>query len=206
MAASLRFDGGLRGGSTRIIRQSPPILGSRVEQNHGGRTMRASSLTFAPMLALAMAAAPMAIAIKGDRAGWAFITDQQKRAVLIYVAANDGPRSLSIGCLPASEIFEVLVQDVGNARTAVTGVTLTISNGPARFEAKGEIGFFASTKSFDSNAIADAAGLRRIRDTLMPVLEGAGPIVLTLGSLTRELPIAGLADALKRFKPACFGA
>jgi len=48
--------------------------------------------------------------------------------------------------------------------------------------------------------------LRRIRDTLVPVLEGTGPIVLTLGSLTRELPVAGLADALKRFKPACFGA
>jgi hypothetical protein len=169
------------------------------------RTMRASP-SVATMLALAVATASVAVANQGDKAGWAFITDQQKRAVLVYVPAKDGPRSLTIACARGSEIFEVLVEDVGNARTAVTGVTLTLANGAARFEAKGEIGFFASTKSFDSNAIADTAGLRRIHDTLVPVLEGAGPIVLTLGSLTRELPVAGLADALKRFKPACFGA
>jgi hypothetical protein len=163
-------------------------------------------LTIAPILALAIVAVPPAAANQGDRAGWSFITDQQKRAVLIYVPVKDGPRSLTIGCLRASETFEVLIEDVAKARTPATGAALTLTNGAARFEAKGEVGFFASTKSFDSNAIADAANLRRIRDTLMPVLEGPGPIVLTLGSLTRELPVAGLADALKHFKPACFGA
>jgi hypothetical protein len=169
-----------------------------------GRIMRAW-LTIAPMLVLAIVAAAPATANQGDKAGWSFVTDQQKRAVLIFVPTKDGPRSLTIGCLRASEIFEVLVEDVAKARTPVTGVALTLTNGQARFEARGEIGFFASTKSFDSNAIADAATLRRIRDTLVPVLEGPGPIVLTLGSLTRELPVAGLADALKHFKPACFG-
>src|ERR1700730_7842816 len=104
-----------------------------------------SWLTIAPILALAIVAVPPAAANQGDRAGWSFITDQQKRAVLIYVPTKDGPRSLTIGCLRASEIFEVLVENVGNARTAVTGVTLTLTNGEARFEAKGEIGFFAST-------------------------------------------------------------
>jgi hypothetical protein len=164
--------------------------------------MRASFI--APILALAIAI-PVANGKEGDRAGWSLITDQQKRTVLIYVPAKDGPRSLSIACLRASEIFEVLVEDVGNVRTATTGVSMTLTNGPSRFETKGEIGFFASTKSFDSNPIADAATLRQIRDTLVPVLEGPGPIVLTVGSLKRELQVTGLTDALKRFKPACFG-
>jgi hypothetical protein len=167
--------------------------------------MRPSLMIIAPMLALVTGAGAPVAANQGDRAGWSFITDQQKRAVLIYVPAKDGPRALTIGCLRASEIFEVLVENVGNVSTAVTGATLTLTNGQARFETKGEIGFFASTKSFDSNAIADAATLRRIRDTLVPVLENPGPVMLTLGSLKRELSIAGLADAFKHFKSACFG-
>jgi hypothetical protein len=140
-----------------------------------------------------------------DKAGWSFQTDQQKRALLIFVPAKDGPRSLTIGCNRAGESFELLVEDVGNANSAVTGVAVTLTNGKATFTAKGEIGFFASTKSFDSTMVADAGALHRIRDTLLPVLEGPGPIVLSLGSLRRELPVAGLADPLKRFKTACFG-
>jgi hypothetical protein len=157
-------------------------------------------------LGLVLGAALPVVAKQDDKPGWSFQTDQQKRALLIFVPAKDAPRSLTIGCLRTAEIFEVLVEDVGNVKTAVTGVSLTLTNGKASFEAKGEIGFFASTKSFDSNMIVDANALRRIRDTLLPVLEGPGPIVLTLGSLKRELPVSGLADPLKRFKTACFGA
>jgi hypothetical protein len=155
-------------------------------------------------LGLATGAGPTAAAKQDDKPGWSFHTDQQRRAVLIFVSGKEGQRSLTIGCLRATESFELLVEDVGNVKTAVTGVILTLTNGKASFEAKGEIGFFASTKSFDSNMIVDANALRRIRDTLMPVLEGPGPIVLTLGSLKREMPVAGLADPLKRFKTACF--
>jgi hypothetical protein len=156
--------------------------------------------------ALVIGAGLPVMARQDDKPGWSFQTDQQKRALLIYVPAKDAPRSLTLGCLRATESFELLVEDVGNVKSAVTGVSLTLTNGKARFEAKGEIGFFASTKSFDSNMIVDANALRRLRETLMPVLEGSGPIVLTLGSLTRELPVSGLADPLKRFKTACFGA
>jgi hypothetical protein len=159
-------------------------------------------VVIAAVIGLAIGAGRPAAANMGDRQGWSYLVDQQRRTLLIYAAAKDGPRSLTMAC--QHETFEILLEDVGNVRTAVTGSILTLANGAARYEAKGEIGFFASTKSFDSNTIADAGTLRRIRDTLVPVLEGPGPLVLTLGSLKRELPVAGLAEPLKRFKTACF--
>ena len=158
----------------------------------------------AAALVLAMAEIRPAAANPGDKQGWSYLIDQQRRILLIYVPAKDGPRSLTIACQHGAETFEILLEDVGNVRAPVTAASLMLVNGTARYEAKGEIGFFASTKSFDSNTIADAGTLRRIRDALMPVLEGPGPLVITLGSLKRELPVAGLAEPLKRFKTACF--
>jgi len=160
----------------------------------------------ATALGLSIGAAAPVIAKEGDKPGWSFQVDQQKRVLLIYVQAKDAARALTIACQRSAESFELLVENVGNVQTAVTGVRLTLTNGSAKYEARGEIGFFASTKSFDSNMIVDAAALRRIRETLVPVLEGAGPIVLTLGSLSRELPVSGMADPLRRFNSACFDA
>jgi hypothetical protein len=158
----------------------------------------------AAALGLAIGGQSPVAANPGDKAGWTFQTDQQRRALLIYVPAKDATRYLTFACHRSAETFELLVEDVGNASTAVTAVPMALTNGKARYEAKGEIGYFAATKSFDSNMIVDATALRRIRDTLVPVLEGPGPVVLTLGSLKREMPVAGLADPLRRFVAACF--
>jgi hypothetical protein len=164
--------------------------------------MRLSGRHLALVTVLGLVAAWPAAAREGDKPGWSFTVDQRRHSLLFF--AKDERRVLSFACLRSAESFEILVEDVGNVKTAVTGVPLTLRNGSAIFEAKGEIGFFASTKSFDSNMIVNTAALMRIRDTLMPVLEGPGPIVLTLSSLTREVPVAGIADPLKRFKAGCF--
>ena len=52
---------------------------------------------------------------------------------------------------------------------------------------------------------ADATMLRQLRAKLVPVLEGKGPIVLTIGSASRELPVAGLSKPWSGFKAVCFG-
>ena len=164
--------------------------------------MRLSAWHLALLTALGLVVAWPATAREGDKPGWSFQVDQRRHSLLFF--AKDDRRLLSFACLRSVESFEILVEDVGNVKTAVTGVPLTLRNGSATFEAKGEIGFFASTKSFDSNMIVNAAALARIRDALTPVLEGPGPIVLSLSSLTREIPVAGIADPLKRFKTGCF--
>ena len=83
---------------------------------------------------------------------------------------------------------------------------MILTNGQARYQTRGEIGFFTGSLSFDSNTIVDAKMLRQIAEGLLPVLEGPGPIVVTLGPTKRDVPVAGLTEPLKRFRAACFGA
>ena len=72
--------------------------------------------------------------------------------------------------------------------------------------ARGEVGHFSGTSAltYDSQVIGDAKTFGQIRASLLPVLEGPGPILVKLGSITRELAVAGIADPLKRFRAACF--
>jgi hypothetical protein len=44
-----------------------------------------------------------------------------------------------------------------------------------------------------------------ISGALLPVLEGKGPIALTVGSAEFTLPTTGLTQPLSRFKAICFG-
>src|SRR5262249_43899001 len=53
---------------------------------------------------------------------------------------------------------------------------------------------------FASEIDADGKALQQIRPKLIPVLEGKGPMVLSVGSTSRELPVAGLAKPLSGFK------
>ena len=40
---------------------------------------------------------------------------------------------------------------------------------------------------------------------MMPILTGKGPIVMSIGKEERKIPVAGLAEPLKRFNSICFG-
>jgi hypothetical protein len=142
----------------------------------------------------------------GDKQGWTLTTDARKRAVLFYVPAKDGPRILTFTCL-RNDSFEIQFEGATTDRKDKTNVPLTLTNGQASYEARGEIGHFTGTSAltYDSQTIGDAKTFGQIRATLLPVLEGPGPIVAKLGSVTRELAVAGIADPLKRFRAACFG-
>jgi hypothetical protein len=86
--------------------------------------------------------------------------------------------------------------------------TLTLANGAARFVVEGkfeEDGAGVGRPGFASEIDADGKALQQIRPKLIPVLEGKGPMVLSVGSASRELPVAGLAKPLSGFKSVCFG-
>jgi len=167
-----------------------------------------------PSFVLISAVATLAVAICGhsavvakpaEKAGWSVSNESNKKVVLTYAVAKDAPRLLAFACSRESENFEIVLDGVTGGQANVSGVKLMLRNGTASYEAKGEIGFFTGALSFDSMLIADAKVLRRVHDTLLPVLEGAGPIVLTLRGQTREVPVAGIAEPLKMFGKTCFG-
>ena len=142
----------------------------------------------------------------GDKQGWTLTTDARKRAVLFYVPAKDGPRILTFTCL-RNDSFEIQFEGATADRKQRTDIPLTLTNGQASYVARGEIGHFTGTSAltYDSQMIGDAKTFGQIRQGLLPVLEGPGPIVAKLGSITRELAVAGIGDPLKRFRAACFG-
>jgi hypothetical protein len=168
------------------------------------RTMTA--LAAAAVTALAGIMSPVA-ADKGDKQGWSLASDPRKRVFLKFVPANDGPRILLLGCLRDVDSFIVLSEQqlgVPDGRAA----TLALANGAARFVIEGKFetdGAGVGQPGFAAEIDADGKALRQIGAKLLAVLQGKGPIVLTVGSTSRELPLAGLAEPLKGFRLVCFG-
>jgi hypothetical protein len=146
-----------------------------------------------------------AFADKGDKRGWSLDSDPRKRVFLKFVPIDDGPRILVLGCLRDVDNFLVMSeQGVAGPQS----VTLTLANGPARHSFDGKIeanGAGVGQAGFMSELDADATMLRQLRPKLLPVLEGKGPIVLTIGQASRELPVAGLSRPWGGFKSVCFG-
>ena len=148
-----------------------------------------------------------ASADQGDKQGWSLGSDPRKRVFLRFVPANDGPRVLVLGCLRDVDSFIVLSeQDIGIGRGQAA--TLTLASGAARFVVEGKFepdGAGVGQPGFASEIDAEGKALQQIRAKLIPVLEGKSPIVLSVGSTSRELPVAGLAKPLSGFKSVCFG-
>jgi hypothetical protein len=160
-------------------------------------------MTFGLSLALVL---PV-LAYSGDNEGWSTDVDPRKRAFFKYVPAKDGPRHLLIGCLRDVDSFIVLAEELGEAKPG-DDVTLTLANGPAHYSVQGKIEIaptdVPSRLWFTFERDADSKELRAIRAQLLPVLQGKGPIRLTVGPVSRELPVSGLGAPLKRFKSVCF--
>jgi hypothetical protein len=154
-----------------------------------------------------IALAPPAKADQGDKAGWSVSIDPRKRAFLHYVAVMDGGRVLTIGCLRDVDSFTIFSTGLKTGLNSNATATLNLSNGAARYavEGKVEIDQETSTQTFDVDIDADANGLRKIGETLLPVLQGSGPITLSVGAVELTLPTAGLSQSLSRFKSICQG-
>jgi hypothetical protein len=147
-----------------------------------------------------------AVAGPGDKAGWSVGVDPRGRAFLTYVAQNDGPRLLVLGCLRDADDFIVLSEDMPDA-AASDHATLTLVNGQTRYEVDGAIAPDGVTQKlgFSAERDFDAKARRGLTTALLPVLEAPrGPIVLTAGPRSADLPVAGLGAPLKRFKSICF--
>lgn len=165
-------------------------------------------------LASCLAAAAPAIADPGDKAGWSVATDPRRRAFLVWTPEQDGPRILMLGCLRDAGTFTTMSYAVPE-HDEIKPARLTLSNGPARFEAAGEITRYPAIgrSSFISDLDVNDAQLRAIGRRLLPVLEGEGDIGLSIEQTTgstprsiasRRIPIAGLASVLGRFRDVCF--
>jgi hypothetical protein len=171
------------------------------------RAFRRWLLAMATTFAMFAGAVSPTSADHGDKQGWSLGSDPRKRVFLRFVPANGGPRVLVLGCLRDVDSFIVLSeQDVGIGHGQAT--SLTLANGAVRYVVEGKFeqdGAGVGRPGFASEIDADGKALQQIRAKLIPVLEGKGPMVLSVSSTSRELPVAGLAKPLSGFKSVCFG-
>lgn len=167
------------------------------------RLLGIMAISFCNVIALVLPTA----ADPGDKAGWSVHIDPRKRAFLIYVPVADGSRVLTIGCLRDVDNFTVISSGLRIGANNETKATLAVSNGTARYAVDGEVEPDQATgmQAFNTDIDADAKALRQISGALLPVLEGKGPIALTVGSAEFTLPTTGLTQPLSRFKAICFG-
>jgi len=163
-----------------------------------------------PWIALGALAAGLclpAFLAMADGAGWSISSDPRKRVFLSYGTAKDGPRALLLACLRDVDTFTVASEGVAEASSNGKKAALVLVNGNARYAVDGEISNdpISKTASFSVDLDLNKQTTQQLRRELLPVLEGKGPIELTLGPAHRELGVSGLAPALKRFSTACFG-
>ena len=162
---------------------------------------------WATIFALFACLYPLLRTASAEEAGWSTSFDPRKRVFLSFRSVKDGPRTLLLGCLRDVDSFTIMSEGVAAASSTGGKATLTLTNGESRYVTDGEVSPDPDigTPSFSVDIDLDKDTTRQLKNALLPVLEGKGPIQLTLGPDHRDLPISGIADALKRFKSVCFG-
>lgn len=138
-------------------------------------------------------------------AGWSVDT-KPKRAVLTYAPEAGGPRHLIVACLRDTD--EIGIYSAGIA--AASGkpvVALGMTNAGRRYTVRGEMGMdnITNQPAFRYETNIDSRALSIFRADFLPMLNGKGPLKVTIGEKSQDLPLAGVSEPLKRFSAVCFG-
>lgn len=172
----------------------------------------ASALTALGLLA-GLLAASGARAEDGDPAGWSVATDPRHRAFLVATETAGGPRLLTIACLRDVDEFAIYAAGIPGLATVDGPADLTLAVADAEFKLSGTVeadGF--GLVGFSGSRDLDAKSVKTLATELVPVLDAAGPIVVTVGTAAPiEIPLEdlpprkGIAGPLKTFVKVCFG-
>lgn len=164
------------------------------------------------LLAIALVAglAGSAAAAQGDPAGWQYRiekTDGGEHQFLVYVARQNGPRALTLGCERDIDTFAIYAEDLSELVGPVSHATMMLSSGPATFTIPGITEPDPETQvlGFVSEIPLSGGGFQQLARTIPPLLSSGKPITIRFGTRTRELPpVTGFLDPAGRFMRACF--
>ncbi len=146
-----------------------------------------------------------AFADKGDPQGWSIETDPRKRAYLRFVEEPDGPRVLLFACQRDTNVLGIY--SAGLVEGVAKSAMMSLQNGKAKYGLRGQTGVDDATgyPVFAYQTDLDPKALQYLQAELMPILQGKGPIMITIGEVKHQVPVAGLAAPLKQFTAICFG-
>ena len=162
-------------------------------------------MTRAKLICAAVATLAGMACASAQEAGWAVDT-KPKRAILSYTAEKDGPRLLIVACLRDSD-------EIGLYSTGIAGpsskpvVVMGLTNGGRKYSVRGDMGMDNMTNqpAFRYETNIDGRALSIFRSEFIPLLGGKGPLTLTIGDKSQQVPLAGVGEPLKRFSATCFG-
>jgi len=138
-------------------------------------------------------------------AGWSVDT-QPKRAILTYAPEPNGPRYLIVACLRDSD--EIGIYSAGIAMpSGKPVVALGMNNAGRKYTVRGEMGMdnITNQPAFRYETNIDGRALSIFRSEFIPLLGGKGPLTLTIGDKSQQVPLAGVGEPLKKFSATCFG-
>ena len=148
--------------------------------------------------------APAALA-QDIPAGWS-IDVKPKRAILSYAPEKDGPRYLIVACLRDSDEIGLYSAGIG-APSSKPVTVMQLTNAGRKYSLRGDMGQdnISHQPAFRYETNIDARALSIFRAEFMPMLTGKGPLTVTIGDKSQQVPLAGVAEPLKKFSATCFG-
>ena len=152
----------------------------------------------------AMFAASAALA-QDIPAGWS-VDVKPKRAILSYAPEANGPRHLIVACLRDSEEIGIYSTGIGGP-SGKPVVVMGLTNAGRKYSVRGDMGMdnLTNQPAFRYETNIDSRALGIFRGEFMPMLSGKGPLTITVGDKSQQVPLAGVAEPLKKFSATCFG-
>jgi hypothetical protein len=157
--------------------------------------------------ALGLAAATLAsTAFAQDiPAGWS-VDVTPKRAIMSFAPEAGGPRYLIVACLRDTD--EIGIYSTGIAPpSGKPVVVLGLTNAGRKYSVRGDMGMdnLTNQPAFRYETNIDSRALSIFRAEFMPMLSGKGPLTVTVGDKSQQVPLAGVTEPLKKFSATCFG-
>ncbi len=166
----------------------------------------ASGIRLVGMTAVIIAGTVVAPAAAQDiPAGWS-VDVKPRRAILSYAPEPNGPRQLIVACLRDSEEIGIYSTGIG-APSSKPVTVLGLTNAGRKYSVRGDMGMdnLTNQPAFRYETNIDSRALGIFRAEFMPMLSGKGPLTVTVGDKSQQVPLTGVAEPLKKFSAACFG-
>jgi hypothetical protein len=188
-----------------VITKQQPNAGSTLCEPRRYRWKARMTRTILVFLSASAIFAGTALAADDVPAGWS-VDIKPKRAILTYAPEANGPRYLIVACLRDTEEIGVYSTGVGVPGKAAA-VALGMTNAGRKYSVRGEFGLDGMTgaPAFRYETNIDNRALSIFRSDFPPMLGGKGPLTITIGDKSQALPLAGVAEPLKKFNATCFG-
>ena len=115
-------------------------------------------------------------------------------------------RAQLVACLRDTEEIGVYSTGVGVPSKAAA-VALGMTNAGRKYSVRGDFGLDGLTQApaFRYETNIDSRALSIFRSDFPPMLGGKGPLTITIGDKSQALPLAGVAEPLRKFSATCFG-